>query len=126
MSTVTPIVSPAYVNQPNVEHRDIVPVVLVDTETGTTTASLLQDLSNTLVANTVLSITLPATTSYIRLQNSNASGDIVFRFNVPPAIGDYKSITLAPGAVFELRQRFKATDIEILRATNGNFNLIVI
>lgn len=126
MSTVTPIVSPAYVNQPNVEHRDILPVVLVDTETGTTTAPLLQDLSGLLTANTVNVVTLPTTTSYLRLQNSNASGDIVFRFNVSPTIGDYKSITLAPGAAFELRQRFKATDIEILRATNGNFNLIVI
>jgi hypothetical protein len=126
MSTVTPIVAPPYTSEQYVEHRDILPVTLVDTETGRSTSPVLQDLSDALVANTVKVIVLPTTTSYLRIQNSNASGDIVFRFNVAPTIGDYKSITLAPGAVFELKERFKATDIEILRATNGNFNLIVV
>jgi hypothetical protein len=130
MSTVAPIVSPAYVNLPNMEHRDIVPVALVSPTTGEfipsgdVTVPLLQELSESLLANTVKIIPLPAVTSYLRLQNTNASGHIYFRFNIAPTAGDFKSITLDPGEIFHTSMKFKATNIQILRASNGNFNLI--
>lgn len=131
MSTVTPIVSPAYVNQANVEHRDIVPVVLVNPATGQlvlsgdSAAPLLQVLSDSLVANTVKTVILPTVVTYLRLQNTNTSGDIVVRFNDNPIIGDPKSITLAPGAVLEINRSFRATDLRIIKLLLGDFNLIV-
>jgi hypothetical protein len=126
MSTVTPIAAPPYTSEQYVEHRDILPVVLIDTETGKSTSASLNELSATLVANTVLSVALPATVSYLRLQNTNASGHIYFRFNIAPTVGDYKSITLDPGEIFNISSKFKATNIQILRASNGNFNLIAV